>query len=385
MTDTSCNTISVVDSINDSDTETWSQWSAENAIFMQPEFLSALEASQSVSPATGWQSNHLAIYQGQQLQAFMPMFIKNHSYGEYMFDWQWANGFHRAGLQYYPKAVNAVPFTPVSSARLLSSDGNGDHYQTVVDYVQQQDVSNFQCLYTTQDESELWRAAGALVRHGYQFTWYNKNYHDFDHFLAQLRSSYRKKIRRERRQIATSRLHIKRFYGAEITPEVWHFFIICYKRTYLKRSGHEGYLNQAFFNLIRKTMTDNLLVIIAEYDGEPIAASLCFVAGDTLYGRYWGTLHELDGLHFEVCYYQGIEFCIEQGLQCYHPGTQGEYKRRRGFIPEYTYGAYIFNTANIRPAIEDYLQHEFRGIQYQMDDWNQSSPYKVDNSKVDNS
>lgn len=377
MTEKSDLSISVVESIQDSQSNLWAEWLADNAIFTRPEFLAALEDSQSVSSETGWKPHHLLVQHNDTLKGFLPLYIKNHSYGEYMFDWQWANGFHGAGLQYYPKAVNAVPFTPVGGSRLISNTPSNEQYSAIIDFIKDKNVSNFQCLYTSQEESKHWQDAGALIRRGYQFTWYNDNYQDFDDFLAKLRSSYRKKIRRERRLINDSKLTFKRYYGDEITPEVWEFFIICYKRTYLKRSGHEGYLNQDFFNILRAQLADNILIVMAEYDGEPIASSLCFVSGDTLYGRYWGTLHDIDGLHFEVCYYQGIEFCIEQKLASYHPGTQGEYKRRRGFVPEYTYGAYFFNTPNITPAIEDYLQQEFRQIQYQMDDWQQSSPYKT--------
>ncbi len=367
--------VSTVDGILDTETELWSDWLTETAIFNQPEFFRALEESGSATNETGWQPQHLSLVQEGRLVAVMPMYIKNHSYGEYMFDWQWVNALHRAGLQYYPKAVCSIPFTPVTGPRLITDKPNDQYQGAIIKHIQQLNVSNFQCLYVSADEAELWRAAGAMIRRGYQFTWHNASYGDFTDFLASLRSKHRKKIRRERRMIQHSKLTFKRFYGKEIPADVWQFLLVCYQRTYLKRSGHEGYLNETFFALIRQSIPENILVVMAYYDGEPIASSLCFVAGNALYGRYWGTLHDIDGLHFEVCYYQGIEFCIEYGLASYHPGTQGDYKRRRGFVPEYTYGAYYFENANIATAIADYLKYETAELRKQMADWQSSSPY----------
>jgi predicted N-acyltransferase len=337
-----------------------------------------MEHSACVDSTTGWQPNHLGIYKDNKLNALLPMYVKNHSYGEYMFDWQWANGFHRAGINYYPKAVSAIPFTPVTGPRLVQPDANQAVYDAVIKHVSELSISNFQCLYVSEQEANHWLEAGAMIRRGYQFSWYNNNYQDFDDFLARLRSAPRKKIRRERRLLEHDKLCFKRYRGQDITPELWQFFLLCYQRTYLKRSGHEGYLNKTFYDAIHDSMADDLLLIVAEYDGSPLAASLCFIAGDTLYGRYWGTLQEIDGLHFEVCYYQGIEFCIENQMHCFQPGTQGDYKRRRGFIPEYTYGAYWFNVESVRPAIEDYLLMEQRELAMQFEEWQASSPYKAD-------
>lgn len=362
--------------IADSPLGDWQSWLTEQQIFNQSAFVGAMEQANCVTSQTGWQPAHLGLYQSQQLKAFIPLYIKNHSYGEYMFDWQWVNGFHRAGIQYYPKAVSAIPFTPVTGSRLIHRESDPVLYRSVLDYVSDMPVSNFQCLYVTRDEADAWQQAGAMIRKGYQFSWYNDSYQDFDDFLSRLKSSARKKIRQERRKLATSKLTFRRCQGEQISREDWDFFQVCYQRTYLKRSGHEGYLNKAFYDQIYRHMRDNLLLIVADYEGKQLAASLCFIGGDTLYGRYWGTLQDVDSLHFEVCYYQGIEYCIEHGLRCYQPGTQGHYKRRRGFVPEFTYGIYHFNAEAIRPAIEEFLSHESRELDYQFQDWLNSSPYK---------
>ena len=364
-------------SIGDSETDTWKNWLADDAIFNHPEILAAMESTGCATVETGWKPQHLSLYENDELKAFLPVYHKTHSYGEYMFDWQWVNGFHRAGIGYYPKAVSAIPFTPVTGQRLIQESTNNSSIQkAIIEHMESLEISNFQCLYLTEAEAKQWQDAGALIRHGYQFSWYNDNYEHFDQFLDKLRSSARKKIRRERRQIAESKLSFKRYRGKEITDEIWDFFILCYKRTYLKRSGHEGYLNKSFYDAIRLTHEDQLMLVVAYIENELLAASLNFVAGNTLYGRYWGTLQDVDGLHFEVCYYQGIEYCIEEKLACYHPGTQGDYKRRRGFIPEYTYGIYHFASGSIRPAIEEYLELEYRELQQQFDHWQLSSPYK---------
>ena len=339
--------------------ENWSDWLPENAIFNRFEVLHAMEESACAVTKTGWQPQHLEIFDGKTPVGFLPLYQKTHSYGEYMFDWQWVNGFHRAGIAYYPKAVAAIPFTPVTGPRLLSAPEHNLHSE-IIEHVGDFDISNFQCLYVSKTEADAWQAAGAHIRRGYQFSWYNREYTCFDDFLGELRAKVRKNIRRERRLMAESNLTFNTYRGEQITPELWRFFLLCYQRTYLKRSGHEGYLNQAFYDALLNTIQENLLLIVAEFEGHPVAASLCFVAGDTLY----------------VCYYQGIEYCIDNNLRCFQPGTQGDYKRRRGFIPEYTYGAYYFTDTQIRPAIEDYLDLERRDLKQQFDYWENATPYK---------
>jgi len=368
--------LKLIPSIDETDHQQWSKWLNPSNVFNQFSFLHALEESQCVNTETGWNVQHLQFSQNEETTGFMPLYIKNHSYGEYLFDWEWANGFHRAGLNYYPKAVSSIPFTPVTGPRLIQKTHSATTYKQILSHIDDLNVSNFQSLYVSKQEAEYWQQAGALIRRGHQYSWYNKNYQDFDEFLAQLKSSARKKIKRERRQFQQSKVNFNHYTGQKISQEIWDFFLLCYQRTYLKRSGHEGYLNKHFYDAILEPMRENLLVIVAEYEGQPLAASLCFIAGDTLYGRYWGTIQDIDGLHFEVCYYQGIKFCIENNIKCFQPGTQGDYKRRRGFIPEYTYGAYYFTSDSIRPSIQNYIEQETTQLQSQFESWQNSSPYK---------
>ena len=370
-------TIKALNSVAESQHQQWRQWLPENAIFNRYEVLHAMETSACAVAETGWRPQHLEISANNQVVGFLPLYEKTHSYGEYMFDWQWVNGFHRAGIAYYPKALAAIPFTPVTGPRLLSAPTYELH-EEIINHVSDFDISNFQCLYITAQEANNWQKAGALIRQGYQFSWYNQSYTCFDDFLGDLRAKPRKNIKRERRLMAQSKLSFNSYRGAAITPELWRFFLMCYQRTYLKRSGHEGYLNEEFYDALLTSMKEDIVLFVAEYEGHPLAASLCFAAGDTLYGRYWGTLQEIDGLHFELCYYQGIDYCIANNLQCYHPGTQGDYKRRRGFIPEYTYGAYYFADNRIRPAIENFLELEQRELAMQFDDWQRATPFKRD-------
>ncbi|NNJ73447.1 MAG: GNAT family N-acetyltransferase, partial [Enterobacterales bacterium] len=255
--------IKVLKSIDQSRPQDWQDWLPENAVFNRYEVLHAMETSGCTSPETGWQPQHLQLSSGDETLGLLPLYQKNHSYGEYMFDWQWANGFHRAGIAYYPKAVAAIPFTPVTGPRLISKD-NIELQSEIISHVSDLNISNFQCLYVTKEEADAWQATGAQIRRGYQFSWYNHDYTTFDDFLGDLRSKVRKNIRRERRQMAESNLKFQTYRGEQITPDLWRFFLLCYQRTYLKRSGHEGYLNKGFYDAILSSLNDNLLLIVAE-------------------------------------------------------------------------------------------------------------------------
>ena len=367
-------------SINNIPANDWDGLNTDLNPFLQHRFLKALEDSGAVSALTGWDIQHIVwTDSNDRIQAVMPQYFKTHSYGEYMFDWNWAQGITRAGIQYYPKAISAIPFTPVTGQRLMVSDqiNNRSHLiKQVVASLEDFELSNFQCLYLTENEADDWKSAGAMIRQGYQFSWYNDQYADFDDFLARLRSSPRKKIRRERKSLIKNDIAINTFTAENITEPVWQFLIECYQQTYLKRSGHEGYLSPKFFHLMKSAMIDNIVVIQASKNNLPIASAFFIKGNDILYGRYWGTMEDIDGLHFECCYYQAIDYCIKNNIACLQPGTQGDYKRRRGFIPEHVYGAYFFTREDLQQPIQRYLTEESVSLEEQFDDWEKSTPYK---------
>jgi len=353
-----------------------------NNPFLKHEFLSALEQSGAVSAKTGWRISHRGwLNSNNETVALLPLYIKTHSYGEYMFDWDWANSINQAGLQYYPKAISAIPFTPVPGDRLLMADKNKKQKSTalvkgLLGSVAEQGFSNLQCLFSDKKEAESWQAAGAAIRLGYQFTWYNNDYNTFDDFLLSLRSSPRKKIKRERKLLSEKGILYRRYQKEEITDEILDFFILCYQQTYFKRSGHRGYLNPEFFYLLKEKMAADLLLICATFNEKPIASALFIKGNNTLYGRYWGTIEQIDGLHFECCYYQAIKYCIENNIHCFQPGTQGDYKRRRGFKPEFVYGTYYFHDSGLQYSIQRYLKEEAEHLEKLFVRWQESDPYK---------
>nr|WP_258405148.1 GNAT family N-acetyltransferase [Shewanella psychrotolerans] len=372
-----------------------SRWTAlmgrENP-FTRYAFLSALETSCSVGMESGWVPMHVMVHRAQELVAVMPMYLKTHSYGEYVFDWAWAQAYERHQLEYYPKLVSAIPFTPIGGKRIGFSDRLsveqrqqltvqlGDYLGQLLEKI---GGSSWHHLFHTKAEQQLLANAGYLTRMGTQFHWHNRGYHDFDAFLAQMSSRKRKNILKERRQLLGKRLSFRFIEGQDVNLSQLQHFSRCYQATYYKRSGHSGYLNLAFFTELVASMGDAIRLLIVSQETEqaeqttiPIAAALYFVSEDTLYGRYWGTLVELDGLHFETCYYQGIEYAIAHGLQTFDAGAQGEHKVLRGFEPIETYSAHEIMHDGFRAAIEDFTLQEKRQIAIYMEQLRAVLPYK---------
>lgn len=318
----------------------WNALTGDDYPFLRHEFLYALEASGSVSPATGWVPRHLTLWQGGRLVGALPYYHKHHSFGEYVFDWSWADAWERAGGRYYPKGLSAIPYTPAPGPRLALAEGvdplearrllatawEGDG--------QQGSLSSWHLLFAEEAEVADWQVArpGLLARHGVQFQWRDAGYGDFEGFLAAMTSKRRKAIRRERRLVADQGLTLRRLEGEAIDDEALEHFFRCYEITYLERGRH-GYLTADFFRRLRATMPESLLLVQARLEGRPVAAALCLQGVRTLYGRYWGSEVMADCLHFEACYYQGIEHCLARGLTLFDPGTQGEHKLARGFAP----------------------------------------------------
>jgi predicted N-acyltransferase len=340
----------------------------ENDPFTDHAFLYALEQSQCVNHNTGWQPHHLAIYDRDILVALAPGYIKSHSYGEYVFDWAWAEAYEQHNLDYYPKWLCGIPFSPIEGQRIAIKH---DHPQLVYQYLSEhltkhcteQGWSGWHVNFCQQEQAKQLQAHKTMLRTGVQFQWVNKNFTCFDSFLATFNARKRKLVKKERAKIAAQGITIEWLQHEQITPAIMQCFFEFYQRTYLKKSGNLGYLNLAFFMLLQALMADKLLIMFAKKEDRIIAATLSLKSEHTLYGRYWGANEEVDSLHFELCYYQGIEYCIKHKLRCFHSGAQGEHKIARGFEPVYTYSAHCIINTDFGHAINDFLQREQQHIE----------------------
>jgi len=340
-----------------------SQWNAlleDDHPFVRHEFFAALEDSGSTTAQRGWQPHHLLIWQGSQLQAALPLFIKQHSYGEYVFDWGWADAYARHGYDYYPKLLTAIPFTPCRGPRLLGSL-DAEQLQGMVQTLQSQaralGASGWHCLFPETTLSERLVSLAAPQRLSCQFHWYNRGYRDFDDFLSTMSSRKRKNILRERRQVAQQGFEFEHKRGEQITAADWDWFYQLYQLTYLKRSGHGGYLTPAFFRQLGERMPEQTLMVQARLGEDTIAAALFLFDQSTLYGRYWGCRAEFEFLHFETCYYQGLDFVLARGMQRFDGGAEGEHKLARGFEPRLTTSFH----QRMEPAFQEAVQRFVAG------------------------
>ncbi|MDV6316601.1 GNAT family N-acetyltransferase [Idiomarina sp. HP20-50] len=359
----------------------WNRLFKSDYPFTRYDFLLALEQGGSLGPQRGWLPQYVVVNDDNgTMIAAMPWFKKTHSYGEYLFDWAFAEAFERYGFQYYPKLINAIPFTPCQGPRLATAEGvkPGDVLAVIESaLLQAHDVSNLQSLYVEPDVSHALTDEGWWQRFDLQFLWQNRNYGSFDDFLAALVSRKRKSIRKERQKISEHSVQMRTLHGHELTADFWRQFTLFYQRTYLKRSGHGGYLTPATFKLWGEHLADKIVVFAAYRNEEMLAASLCFKDEDTLYGRYWGCQEELEFLHFEACYYQGIEYCINHGLGYFDAGAQGEHKLHRGFEPVLREGFYRFNPSPLNEAIEQYCRDERTALNEHLKTLQTYLPYKA--------
>ncbi len=352
-----------INSMSQVDSTSWNQLAGDADPFLRHEFLLALEQSGSVCQKSGWIPAHLLVLDDDSLIAFMPLYLKNHSWGEYVFDHQWAEAYHQQGIEYYPKWLTAIPLTPCQGTRIVIKESISSLKvtQALLSFIkqlsEQHNVSSWHCLFPTLQEAELLKSLELSIREGVQFQWFNNHYQDFDAFLQTLNTSKRKMIKRERRRIQEQDIRLLRISGAKVSPLQWQIFYNFYSITYLKK-GSQPYLNLAFFQQIAATMGEQLLLVLAFKDDLPIAAALSFIGRETLYGRYWGCDEEYSNLHFETCYYQGLDYCIENGLQRFDSGAQGEHKIARGFEPITTYSAHWLKDKRFAKAIEDFVTEE---------------------------
>ncbi|MET0542843.1 MAG: GNAT family N-acetyltransferase [Variovorax sp.] len=357
--------------------------------FMRHEYLDALHASASAVPASGWTASFATLWQGDQLTGACPLYVKDHSYGEYVFDWAWANAYEQHGLAYYPKAVAAVPFTPGPGSRLLARDAASRALlvQGLVQWCKQAELSSLHLLFGADEDIAACADAGLMLRHTVQFHWTNDSWPDFDAFLASLSHDKRKKIRQERRKVADAGVTFRWARGAEIASADWDFFYRCYARTYHEH-GNAPYLQPDFFRRMAATMPESWLLFIAERGGQPIASSLIALSADetradgsrgplVAYGRYWGALERVDCLHFEACYYQPLQWCIAHGVQRFEGGAQGEHKMARALMPVKTTSAHWLAHPSFADAIERFLEREGEGIAHYMEHLDERSPFKA--------
>ena len=342
----------------------WDALVPANQPFLRHGFLAALEASASVGQHTGWQPEHLLHREGGRLLAALPSYRKWHSYGEYVFDHAWADACERAGIDYYPKLLTAVPFSPVSGPRLLTAAGQdgAELLQCLPGYLEIEGLGSAHINFTdAATDAALAGQPGWLQRIGCQYHWHNRGYRDFQDFLDALSSRKRKQMRKEREQVAGQGIDFEWLEGRQVGEAQWDFVYACYANTYVVRR-QRPYLTRAFFSLLAERMPEAIRVVLAKQGTRPVAMAFSLVGGDSFYGRYWGCLKEFDRLHFETCFYQGMEYAIAEGYQRFDAGAQGEHKLIRGFEPVLTHSWHYLRHAGLKAAVSDFLEQERGGV-----------------------
>jgi len=379
----------VIQQIKDIPAEEWNRIAGTGNPFLRYEFLAALEQHHCVGEHHGWLPRHIAAYDDDnKLAGLVPLYLKDNSYGEFVFDWAWADAWHRAGKPYYPKLVAAIPFTPATGPRLLVHP-LAERARVVKSLVEealalteQTGSSSLHWLFTDKRDTDTLVEQGFMRRTGCHFHWSNQHYHNFDDFLSRLTSRKRKKIRRERRHVEEAGIQMEIVHGRDATEEQWHSMHYFYRTTFEKKSGMPT-LSAGFFHEISRTMGDQVVLVFATHQGKAVAGAIMLRGDDALYGRHWGCLQEFHSLHFETCYYQGIEYCIEHGLSLFEPGAQGEHKISRGFLPTLTWSAHWIRDDDFRPVIERYLLQEHELVIDYYNELSETSPFKkagVENS-----
>jgi len=336
--------------------------------FVSRAFLGTAEKVGAGGNAMGWQAQHLALYEGELLLGLLPLYLRSHSFGDFSRDWNWASAWQRAGLDYYPKLVSGIPYTPSPGPRLLVRHGIEREavatalIEAALEATRRLGASSWQCLFVEEDDRARLAAAGLLMRRGVQFHWFNRAYRDFDDFLAGFTADKRKKLKRERRAASESGLRLETRHGDEIDASLWHIIHHQYRDTFARYGNHPAFPVE-FFIEVAALLARRLVVFIAFQDETPVASAICYRDAHTLYGRHWGTAIDMPGLHFELCYYQGIEYCIGHGLQSFEPGAQGEHKLARGFEPVPTWSAFWIAHPGMRRAVADFIIREDSAMQ----------------------
>jgi uncharacterized protein len=398
-------------SLSEIDAAQWNALLAQSELptpFMRHEYLAAMQISGSAVPKTGWDAHFIALYavDGKELLAACPLYFKTHSYGEYVFDWAWARAYQENGLAYYPKALVAVPFTPVPGSRFLCKKGFSPRYllTKMLSFCEQEAVSSLHALFASDADQSYAQNEKLMLRETVQFHWSNQGHTGFDDFLASLAQDKRKKIRAERRKVNEAGVTWRWSQGTDISDADWDYFYTCYERTYLEH-GNAPYLTRAFFRSMQTDMPENWLLFVAQRGDLPIACSLIaiqsianssinkrangqnstqkpFSAQRVAYGRYWGATQRVDSLHFEACYYQPLQWCIEHGFDRFEGGAQGEHKMARGLLPVVTRSAHWLAHPQFADAVNRFLERERNGIGEYVEHLTQRNPFRQTDSAL---
>ena len=382
-------------SISDIDAAAWNELNTEAHVFVQHTFLRALEQHGATTPALGWHPCHLTLEDSSgKLYGALPLYLRNHSFGDFSQDWQWPGAWQEAGLAYYPKLVSGIPFTPASGPRFLVHTGENRSkivsalIAATLHFAKENHCSVWQCLFTSADDHQALSDAGLLLRSGNQFHWDNLDWRDFEHFLQAFSSDKRKKLKRERRRVIEAGITIEVRHGHQITAEQWPIIHRHYRSTFARYNNHPA-LNEDFFRDIGHSLSSDgqtgLVIFLARQGRDIIASAICYRDQHTLYGRHWGsdqgelpdTDHHYHSLHFELCYYQGIEYCIQHGLKRFEPGAHGEHKLSRGFAPATTASAYWIADPRMRAMVGNYLQREREQVSHYQKEMAEHLPYKL--------
>ncbi|CZT30264.1 GNAT family N-acetyltransferase [Pseudomonas cerasi] len=370
--------VHVIDSLGTVAPAQWDALVPGNQPFLRHAFLSSLEDSGSLGPRSGWRAEHVLHYENDQLVAALPAYRKWHSYGEYVFDHAWADACRRAGIAYYPKLLIAVPFSPVGGSRILSVTPQGgiELLSELPAYLQSEGLSSAHVNFTDPAADALLETQpGWLERFGCQFHWHNRGYRDFQDFLDALSSRKRKQMRKEREQVAGQGIEFEWLEGAQMSEVLWDFVYACYSNTYEVR-GQAPYLTREFFSLLAERMPESIRVVIALQGSRPVAMAFSLIGDDSFYGRYWGCLAEFDRLHFETCFYQGMDYAIAHGLQRFDAGAQGEHKLIRGFEPQITRSWHYLMHPGLKDAVSEFLEQERVGVLAYAEEARSALPYR---------
>jgi hypothetical protein len=341
-------------------------------------FLHALHETGCAAPETGWSPHYMTAWRGTQLVGAMPLYVKTHSYGEYVFDWSWADAYRRHGRRYYPKLVCAIPFTPATGPRLLAAEASiqGELLAGALSLLGKEKLSSLHILFPRAEEAAACAAAGMLLRDSVQFHWANPGYRDFADFLSTMNHTKRKRISQERRKLTAAGVSFRRLVGREIDARHWAYFFRCYTTTY-RRHHSTPYLSLDFFERIGEDLPDHVVLVVGERGGRPICAALDLFGADTLWGRYWGATEFVSGLHFEACYYQAIEFCIERRIARFEGGAQGVHKLARGLLPVTTSSAHAIADPDFARAIARFVADERAEVAHAVEELEAASPFKA--------